>query len=262
MSVQVQYLRDDVDAEKSPTHRDVCFGFLLENEPIVMEKKVGGRIWFNFDHSKPVTAVRVFSPAMKNGRTIPFTEQEMNLMKALKEASPEVFEPVSFGEDYLEISTDCPADQFWFCLNGMRVLYDPYFNSYRFFETLTPIIGLWKTFLIVGGYCFSQAYNAKIPSVSQGFYTTWTCVWAPMETNLEFLATLYANPMALLHQMDNINNASPLHSDSDDNGIMTQTMQSRFKRKAFTFDEMLDVLEVTSEQKAEMETLLKWKTLI
>ena len=161
MSVQVQYIRDDVDAEKSPTHREVCFGFLLENEPIVMEKKVGGRVWFNFDHNKPVTAVRVFSPAMKNGRTIPFTEQEMNLMKALKEASPEVFEPVSFGEDYLEISTDCPADQFWFCLNGMRILYDPYFNSYRFFETLTPIIGLWKTFFDCGRVLFLPSIQCE-----------------------------------------------------------------------------------------------------
>lgn len=258
MSVQVQYLRGDVDAEKSPIHRDVCFGFLLENESITMLNKDGNRMGVRFSYSNPVTAVRVFSPAMKGGKSIPFTAEEMALMKALKETSPEVFEPVSFGEDYLEISTDCPADQFWFCLNGMRILYDPYFNSYRFFEVFPPIIGLWKTFLIVGGYCFSQAFNAKIPSVAQGFYPTWTCVWAPQSTNLDFAATLYTNPMALLHQMDDINNAAPLHGDSEDNGIMTETMQERFKRKPFTFEAFLDVLEITPEQKQEMSQFLKW----
>lgn len=259
MSVQLQYLRDDVDAEKSPLYRDICYGFLLENNSITMMDKVTGRgKSLRFNSTSPIKAVRVFSPALKNNKSVPFTEQEMGLMKALKEASPEVFEPVTFGEDYLEVSTDCSADQFWFCLNGMRILYDPYFTTYRFYETLIPIIGIWKTFLIVGGYCFSQAYNAKIPSVSQGFYTGWTCVWAPMSTNLEFLATLYANPMALLHQMEPINDASPLYEDSDDTGIMTETLQSRFNRKSFTFEEVLDVLEITSEQKAGMAKYLKW----
>ena len=262
---------------------DICFGGMMENDNYSQRYGDGEtiRVCLNqYLKDRPKTcAVRVYCPDevdygyRSDKQYKDWDEKVFNWMRELVNWGDEIFSPVSFGEDYYEVSTDCPVDQFWFCINTLRILYDPWCRQDLVFEELEKVVGLWKALIIVGGYRFSKnAINKKLPWLS-GSYSSYsdTCLWSPPHADVNFVKALFKNPKALVSQMENcylaessiidIARSEGGVTDEEDygyNGPFVYTMQYGCNyggRHPLTFTETLDALEITKEQKESISKI-------
>ena len=262
---------------------DICFGGLMENDHYT--HKYGDdktiRICLNpylRQDLLKICAVRVYCPDepeysdRSRRQYLDWDEKVFDWMKLLVEENSAVFSPVSFGDDYYEVSTDCPIDQFWFCINTLRILYDPWYRQELVFEPLVSVVGLWKALIIVGGWRFAKnALKNKLPWVSSSYSSYGdTCLWAPPYADVNFLKFLYNEPEALVCQLEtcSLSTRSIIESARAENGIddeeeigyngpFVYNMQYGCKtgRHQLTFVETLNALDITKEQKESLSKI-------
>ncbi|QDH46887.1 hypothetical protein LAh9_53 [Aeromonas phage LAh_9] len=287
MSVKIKFIFDGLDPEGYGAIRDICYGSMMTGARYSFPStSIVGNIFGSISSSNGnwnnsfVKSVRSYSPDV-DGRYNPIElEDEIwERMKLVAESNKEAFWPVTFGEEekdgkFFEVSLDCPADQFWFCINTIRCVHDTYICNTDFFPQVSEIVGVWKALLIFGGYRFNKVWNESKIRVSPVERPSWTCIWSPCFANKDFVTTLLKSPESLCNKLE------PLRADDKDlvtvsrmalgyeegewndedplwEGPMTALFQEGFnkKRHSLTFSETLQALEVTDE---EIEKLRKF----
>lgn len=258
MSVTYLYVVEGYNPSNYIPHRAACFGELLENETHSFSGIRGTKDIYHirFGGSNRVTHIRVFPDISKT-----FSEEVVGWMQALVKERPIAFAPVTqINEKFIEISTDCPADLFWFCLNTLRLIFDPNYNFQNSFgPKLIGAIGVWRASILMFGCSFLQQLTGK-PSF-HGFHNSqyWTLLWCPALTNIEFAKTLHLTPEVLFNHYPPLEYHGSLYEPGgDDEGILVEVMQEKYRPKHFTFPDLLKELEISDVELDEMKSILSW----
>lgn len=258
MSVKYLYVVEGCDPSNYTPNRAACFGDFLENATHTSYGRNGTKNLYHlrFGEGKRITHIRVFSDEART-----FTDEVVGWMRDLVKERPVAFAPVTqISEDFIEISTDCPADLFWFCLNTLRLIFDPNYNFQNSFgPRLIGAIGVWRASILMFGCTFLQQFGGKPSFYSFHNSKYLTLLWCPGLTNLEFARTLYITPEALFNHYPPLEDHGSLYEPGgDDEGILVEVMQEKYRPKHFTFPDLLKELEISDVELDEMKSILSW----
>lgn len=277
MSVRFSLIKSGVVPESLTYQCDICFGGLMDGD------------WYSFKgateegveviYRKPltdseITSVRVFCPnetPYSSKNTAPYMDWDdevMGWMRELVAYRPEVFSPVTIGDRYYEVSTNCSADHFWFCLNTLRILAEPWYRNFDLFKQVKEVVGVWKALILMGGWRFVKPAGKEV-MILRGSVTSIadTCLWYPAGANEKFVSFLYDCPERLVTGMDTCQGSSEsiieiariytASTDEEDDGYcgpFVYAMQDGYEKsgRTLTFHETMQALEITEDQQQQI----------